>query len=201
LRFSSKRVPFCLAVAVIAAAVADPIVELASNAGWFGAGNFTDRSNLDVLPALVVGVGVLLLYLIGRAGAILAGTALPRRVVSLVPAIFVLQIIALYVMETTEQFVVGGHVLGPMVWLGAPIFASLPIHAAFCLAVTLWIARSARGLAVTTLRVIALLKTIAGFATRTVEILLPRRSDDRPFRQLLPMLCRIGERAPPLLRT
>lgn len=176
-------------------------MELASNAGWFGPGNFTDRSNLDVFPALVVGVGVLVLYLIGRAGAILAGTALPRRIGSLVPAIFALQIAALYVMESAEQVIAGGHVLGPTVWLGGPIFASLAIHATFCVAITFWIARSARGLAVTTLRVIRLIKTTASFATHAFEILLPRRSDDRSFRQLVPVLCRIGERAPPLLRT
>jgi hypothetical protein len=198
---SSKRTPFCVAVAVIAAAVADPVVEFASNAGWFGPGSFTDRSNLDVFPALVVGVGVLALYLIARAGAVLAGTALPRRLVSLVPAIFVLQIAALYAMETAEQLIVGGHVLGPTVWLGGPIFASLPIHAAFCVAVTFWIARSARGLTATTLRVIALIKATAAFAQHPVEILSSRRWDERCFAQLVPVPCRIGERAPPLLRT
>ena len=176
-------------------------MEFASNAGWFGSGSFTDRSNLDVFPALVVGVGVLALYLIGRAGAILAGTALPRRIVSLVPAIFVLQVAELYVMETADQFVVGGHVLGPTVWLGAPILASLAIHAAFCLTVTFWIARSARGLAVTTLRIMRLIKATASFAAHAFEMLLPRRCDERSFRQLVPVLCRIGERAPPLLRT
>jgi len=104
-------------------------------------------------------------------------------------------------METTEQIIVGGHVLGPTVWLGGPIFASLALHAAFCLAITFWIARSARGLAATTLRVIRLIKTTARFAAHAFEILLPRRSDDSSFRQLVPVLCRIGERAPPLLRT
>jgi len=200
LRSLSKRLPFCLAVAVIAAAVADPVVELASNAGWFGPGNFTDRSNLDVFPALVVGAAVLALYLIGRAAAILAGTALPRRLVSLMPAIFVLQIVALYVMETSEQIVIGGRVLGPTVWLGGPIFASLAIHAAFCLAVTFWIARSARGLAVTTLRVIALIKAIPAFARHRIEILPSHRCEEGCFAQLVSVLCRIGERAPPLLR-
>jgi hypothetical protein len=200
-RASSKRFPFCLAVAVIAAAVADPVVEFASNAGWFGPGSFTDRSYLDVFPALVAGAGILALYLIGRAPAVLAGTALPRRVVTLVPAIFALQIVALYVMETAEQLIVGGRTLGTAVWLGGPIVASLTIHAAFCLAATLWIARSARGLTVTTLRVIRLIKTTASFAAHAFEILRPRPSDERCFRQLLRILCRIGERAPPLLRT
>ncbi len=200
LRASSKHLPFCLAVAVIAAAVADPVVEFASNAGWFGPGNFTDGSNLDVIPALVVGIAVLALYLIGTARAVLAWTALPRRIGSLVPAIFVLQIVALYVMETTEQLIVGGHTLGPAVWLGAPVFASLAIHAAFGVAITLWIARSARGLAATTLRVIRLMKATPSFAAHRFEILPPRRSDERSFRQLVPLLCRIGERAPPLLQ-
>lgn len=176
-------------------------MEFASNAGWFGPGNFTDRSNLDVLPALVVGLGVLALYLIGTARTLLAGTALPRRIVSLVPSIFVLQILALYAMETAEQVIVAGHTLGPTVWLGGPIFASLAIHAAFCLAITLWIARSARGLAVTTLRVIRLIKAIATLAAQAVGILPSRPSGERCFRQLVPVLCRIGERAPPLLGT
>ena len=201
MRASAKHLPFCLAVAVIAAAVADPVVEFASNAGWFGPGNFTDRSNLDVFPALVVGIGVLALYLIGTARAVLAGTALPRRIGSFLPAIFVLQIAALYVMETTEQLIVGGHTLGPAVWLEGPLFASLAIHAAFGATATFWIARSARGLAATTLRVIALIKTTPSFAAHRFEILPRRRCDEPSFRQLVPVLCRIGERAPPLLRT
>jgi hypothetical protein len=200
-RVSSKRLLFCLAVAVIAAAVADPIVEFVSNAGWFGPGSFTDRSNLDVFPALLAGSGVLALYLIGAARAVLAGTALPRRLASLVPAIFVLQIAALYVMETAEQLIVGGHTLGPAVWLGGPILASLAIHAAFCVTITFWIARSARGLALTTLRVIALIASTGSFAVHLFEILPTRRSDERSFRQLAPVLCRIGERAPPPRRT
>ena len=47
---------FCLAAAVIAAAIADPVVEFASNHGAFGAGNFTDHSSLDVVPALIAGL-------------------------------------------------------------------------------------------------------------------------------------------------
>ncbi len=185
---------------MIAAAVADPLVEFASNSGWFGPGNFTDRSNLDVFPALVAGIGVLVLYLIGTARAVLAGTALPRRIGSLVPAIFVLQIAALYGMETTEQLIVGGHTLGAAVWLGGPVFVSLAIHAAFGATAAFWIARSARRLAATTLRVIALIKTTASFSAHVFEILPRRRPDARSFRQLAPVLCRIGERAPPLLR-
>ena len=52
----SVRLWFSVAVAIIAAAVADPILESASNAGLFGHGSFTDHSNLDVLPALCIGL-------------------------------------------------------------------------------------------------------------------------------------------------
>jgi hypothetical protein len=45
-----------LCSAVLAAAIADPLVEFASNAGWFGPGNFTDRSNLDVGPVFALGI-------------------------------------------------------------------------------------------------------------------------------------------------
>ena len=154
------------------------IVEFASNAGWFGPGTspieviltFSRRSPLASRPPALSD---------RQSDAMLAGTALPRRVVSLLPAIFTLQIIALYVMETTEQLSVDGHVLGPMVWLGVQSLQSrdpcglLPRGHALDRAI-------ARGLAVTTLRVIALLKTIASFATRT-----GRDSAAAPFRRSL----------------
>jgi len=47
---------FCLTAAVTAAAVIDPAVEWLANHGRFGPGAFTDHSNLDVLPALGVGL-------------------------------------------------------------------------------------------------------------------------------------------------
>jgi hypothetical protein len=201
LRAWSKLLSFCLAIAVIAAAVADPLVEFISNAGGFGPGNFTDRSNLDVFPALVIGIVALALYFVGAARALLAGTALPRRLATLVPWIFVLQILVLYVMETAEQHIVGSHTFGPTVWLGGPLFGSLGIHAAFCLGVTFWVARSARGLAATTLRVIALIKAIATLPAHAAETLPSLRSLEPSFPLPVPVLCRIGERAPPLLRT
>src|SRR5208283_1357179 len=49
------QVLFCGTVAILAAALADPLVEFASNAGLFGGGAFTDHSMLDVLPALIAG--------------------------------------------------------------------------------------------------------------------------------------------------
>ena len=193
----SIRWGFCAALAVISAALADPLVEFASNSGWFGRGSFTDHSNLDVVPALAAGAILLMFYLVRKARAVVAGQAFPRGVAPLLPTIFVLQVVALYAIETTEQLVVAGHVLGPTIWLGAPPAISFAIHGAICIAVTLWFGRSVRSLAATTLRVIRLIRAIATFAVRSSGVLTRRVSDVRCFKELAPVLCSIGERAPP----
>ncbi|MBV8343936.1 MAG: hypothetical protein JO190_02955 [Candidatus Eremiobacteraeota bacterium] len=195
---SSIRWGFCAALAVISAAFADPLVEFASNAGWFGRGSFTDHSNLDVVPTLVAGAGLMVLYLVRRAPWVVAGRAFPRGVTPLLPTIFLLQILTLYGMETAEQLLVFGHVLGPAVWLGAPPLISLTIHAATCFAVTLWFGRSIRTLAATTLRVIRLIRAIATLAVRSAGMPARRVFYARPFKELAPVLCSIGERAPPI---
>jgi hypothetical protein len=195
-RPNPKLLTFCLAVAVIAAAVADPLVEFASNAGWFGHGLFTDRSNADVLPALPAGAVVLALFILRRARAILDGCALPRRCWTLLPAIFVVQLVVLFVMETCEQIVLCGGVLGPAVWLGGPIAASLAMHALSCVAFTWIFARCARGLAKTTLRVLHMIRAIATFAIAPGTIVRLQTVDCSPCKNV-PLLCRIGERAPP----
>ena len=192
------RFGLCAALAVIAAAVADPIVEFASNAGAFGSGNFTDRSNLDVLPALLAGIGLLAIYLVRRARTVLADRSFARGVASRVPVIFCLQILALYVMETGEQFITYGHALGPAIWLGGPVLVSLAVHAAICIALVLWIAHSAPTLARTTLRVIRVIRAIATLAGRPKELAIARIPSAVTFKRLAPIVCRIGERAPPI---
>jgi hypothetical protein len=188
---------FCVAVAVIAAAVADPIVEFASNAGWFGPGVFTDHSNLDVVPALLAGVGLLAVFMVRKARAILAGEALANGVAPMLPCIFVLQIATLYAMETAEQLIVWHHQLSPTVWLGGPLAISLAIHASICFAVTFAIARSRRTLAATTLRVIRLVQAIATIAVHAEQPFAGRLNGDVCFKRFSPVLCATGERAPP----
>jgi hypothetical protein len=198
---TSLRLGFCAAVAVIAAALADPIVEFASNAGCFGAGRFTDRSNVDVAPAIAVGFALLVWYLVAKAQAVLAGRALPPRIATLLPLIFSLQMITLWTMETAEQLTVYGHVIAPGLWLGGPPECSLAIHALFCVAVTFIVARSLRRLAATTLRVIALIRAMVSRRGCNVEWRPARRLQGRSFKEQIPVLCRIGERAPPSLQT
>ncbi len=194
----SVRWGFCAALAVISAAVADPLVEFASNAGWFGRGSFTDHSNLDVVPALLAGVALMALYLFRRARLVVSGHAFPRGVVPLLPAIFALQVAALYGMETAEQFIVYGHLLGPAVWLGAPLLVSLAVHGAVCAGVSLWFGRSIHTLAATTLRVVRLIRAIATLAVQNSAVRAHRVFEARCFKDLAPVLCSIGERAPPV---
>jgi len=131
---------------MFAAVFADAVAEALSDASLFWHGRFTDQSSADLVPAFVIGLGALVLTLVlvilrGRreAGGSLRSLLLAsariltrREIVRLVPAIFVSQICALKAMETSEQIVVYGHPLGGTLWLGAPVLASLFIHALFC---------------------------------------------------------------------
>lgn len=195
------RYGFCIAVAVLAAGIADPIVEFASNAGCFGSGNFTDHSNLDVVPALLAGIALVALHVARRARAVLAGEAFPRGITPLWPAIFIFQIVALYGMETLEQFATHGRPLGPLIWLGAPPAISLGIHALVCLAVTLWLGRTMRTLAATALHVIRLIRAIAVLTPAGAMPPIRRSFYHVCFNDIAPVFCRIGERAPPLTAT
>jgi hypothetical protein len=186
-----------VAIAVIAASVADPIVEFCSNVGLFGAGRYTDHSNLDVFPTLIAGVGLLALYLVRRAPAILSGRVLSGGIASSLPLIFALQIAALYLMETTEQIVAWGHPLGSTIWLGAPLPVSFAIHALAGFAIAYAVVRSKRALAATTLRIIRVIRAIATFAPAAPQPRAERRPRRRAFKELVPALCAIGERSPP----
>ena len=199
MKISRSDFGFCLAIAVISAAFADPVLEFASNAGWFGPGSFTDRSNVDVVPALLAGVALLALFMVRKANAVLVGGVLSRGCIALLPSIFVLQMVTLYVMETAEQFLVFRHAFGPTIWLGAPPAISLAVHATVCLAVTFAIVRSRQTLAATTLRVVRLIVAIATFAPQIAGPIAVRRFNHVCFKEFLPVLCTIGERAPPVI--
>ena len=192
--------PLRLCAALLAAAIADPLVESASNAGWFGPGNFTDRSNLDVGPVFALGIASLVLYFVCRARRLAVRGSVPGPVMAFVPVVFALQLLTLFGMESTEQLVLHGHIVGPQIWLGGPAPFSLAIHAAVCLAVSLCMARSTRRLAETTLRVLRLFEAIARLAVDVPSATMRRPAPQRCFTNLAPTLCRIGERAPPALQ-
>lgn len=189
---------FCAAIAVIAAAVADPIVEFGSNAGLFGAGRYTDHSNLDVVPALLAGCALLALYLMRRAPAILRSQALTHGVVRLLPTILILQLAALFLMETAEQVFVYGHPLGSTIWVGAPIPISLAVHALAAVGILSAVVRSKRALAATALRVIRAIGAIATLDAMATQPCFARRPQRGTFMELIAAFRAIGERAPPV---
>jgi hypothetical protein len=210
---AALRLWFCLAVAIIGAAIADPMVESASNAGWFGPGNFTDHSTADVIPALLLGCLAVLAYLGLRVRAALTGVsgsredllratgqALDSGLERLLPRAFALQILVLYAMETAEQYIVWGHGLGPTIWLGAPALISLAAHAAVCVVVACIVVGSVRALARATVRVIRFIQAFTTLPIRSIQPLARFSRDCVTYASLgTVLLCGIGERAPPLI--
>jgi hypothetical protein len=195
------RLWFCLAVSTIAAAVADPLLEFASNAGFFGPGAFTDRSNADVLPALLVGCAFLIFcaLLSARTDLIHASNrALRPGIATLLPCAFLIQIAVLYAMETSEQLVVYGHVLGPAIWLGAPPAVSVLAHAFTCALVGFLLARAVRSLARSALSLLRFVRTLVArtYAPQPATR-LPLRAG--PVYSLALVSGAVRERAPPLL--
>ncbi|MGP6191568.1 MAG: hypothetical protein ACLPSH_16190 [Vulcanimicrobiaceae bacterium] len=206
------RLWFCLAVAFIGFATADPLLEWASNHGLFGPGNFTDHSNADVLPASLCGLVFVLLHLLTR-GWYVARTrkqlrysvtawarALDSRgVAGLLPFAFALQLGVLYVMETAEQLVVTGHCLGGALWLGGPVLVSLAAHATFCVAITFAATGTIRAFAKTALRIVRFVAAFVALASRVRKPIITRAHSTATRLQALAPVCRIGERAPPVV--
>jgi hypothetical protein len=204
---------FCLAVAASAAALTDPLVEAASNAGWFGRGTFTDYSTIDVVPALVAAAVLALAYVLLRSrpfvtpksltfarrmrDSLRAGAA--RPVLPLLPVIFASQLGALYGMETLEQIAIAGHPLGGTIWLGAPVFVALTLHGGACVLVAYALAHALH----------ALTRAVVDIALYVRAILVRRPRDLRRSPQLWlelpaaapqnPLGSRSGTRAPPFL--
>ena len=198
---ASVRFWFALAAAVVAAALADPCIEAISNAGVFGSGRLTDGSNLDVLPALVMGFGLLGVLLVVRVrGELLraSGDALRGGIARLLPAVFAMQLGVLYVMETLEQLAVAGHTMGGTVWLGGPPAFSLAVHALFCAAAAYALASLVHVLARHTVRAIRHMRAIVERCIHGRAPTIVRAWEAPVIARSAPVLCRIGNRAPPL---
>jgi len=206
----SYKLWLCAVVAIIGAAFADPCVEFASNAGWFGRSDFTDHSNLDVIPTLIVGLALCVAIIIRRVGQLAfggqaarlyewlrsLGRALrARNIAPLLPAAFVMQMLVLFSMESVEQVVVRGHLLGGVIWMGGPILASMLAHTLVCIATAYALTRTLPGFARCAARIATLIyasRIPAGDATAF------RLHIDRTALVLqVPLLFGLGERAPP----
>ncbi len=201
---------FCIAAALIAASIADPLMEFASNRGLFGPGSLTDHSNQDVFPALAVGLAFGAGYLVLRVRRLLArgetplavrvpAHSQPRPFLRLLPIVYVVQLMVLFAMETVEQVVVAGHPLGGTVWLGGPPVVSLAVHAACCGLTTLLLGSLLRELTRKAVNIVVAIVDAIGLASRSSHALFIRVLHRADARRRAPLLSRIGDRAPPLL--
>lgn len=208
----SYQLWFCAVVAIIAAGLANPCVEFASNAGWLGRGDFTDHSNLDVIPTLGLGLAFIALVVVRRISQLaFPGTAQRlsawlrlsshalrmRSVAPLMPAAFGMQMLVLFTMETIEQAIVHGHAAGGMLWLGGPVITSLAIHAVFCVATAYALAKALRGVARAAVRIAQLIHAALLSASANPTMLL--RIDTTSLAPQALSRCGIAERAPPSL--
>ena len=210
---STSRFPFLAAVALLAAAIGDPLVETISNTGVFGHG-YDDNNHLSVIPTFVA-CALLALFVIAsrcrdairridrtQAGDWLAtGAAVVagRSPLLDVPAVIALQLAALFAMESVEQVALGGKLAGGLAWLGGPIVFSVLTHALIGTACTLLCAFSLR----------SLVRSIASLVREALDVILCliSREDERFFlrrregksllRVRAPQTSRLRGRAPP----
>lgn len=211
---SSSRLSFLVAVALIAAAVTDPVVESIANTGMLG-GHYADRNHLSVVPVLLAGSTFAAANLVLRCVDMwrkkarasdwlvdVAKVASKRSPLRDLPYVFVMQLAALFLMESAEQVVLGGKLLGGTAWLGGPILFSLLVHALAGAGCLLTLTAFMR----------ALTRTFASFVRsviRFVWLSAARASGRARFgRRATPFLRagsahvrQIGGRAPPLLLT
>ncbi len=209
---SGFRGVLCLAVAVCAVALIDPCVEAASNAGWFGRGNYTDHSTLDVIPAVLASAGLALLYVVLRARALAGRRTAFRRlggslrglasqpILPLLPAIFSAQLVVLYGLETIEQILVAGHPLGGTIWLGAPVLVALALHAGAGALIAYVLVRALDALTRITVSVALFIYAGVARASRASSLGAEPARGRRATGCGNPLASRSGKRAPPFVR-
>jgi hypothetical protein len=203
-----------LAIAFVAAAIGDALVETISNTGLFGS-TFIDHDQQGVVPLLVASVllGLLLLVARFRYAAAYAGTASrdwvrevgaglsTARPSRRVAPIFAVQLAVVYAMESCEHALGAGAAIHGLSWLGAPVASSLLLHLTVCLLCILIVRRVTRAL------VPGLLAAICDALDRIVRALGPGagrggfvNSRERVARHsTLTAALRIRGRAPPVL--
>ncbi len=188
---------FRAAAAVTAAALVDPIVEQISNTGVFGPGPFTDRSNLDVAPALLVAIALCCAFLFVWLRR--CGCEVPARPLwTMLPSIFALQLGVLFVMETLEQIALFGHALGGSLWLGGPLALSMTLHLIGCGTVTCVLSWALRRSAQ---KIVHIVRCALEFLLRLGDSIAPRLCAQTSLlhKCIEPYLRALQGRAPPYL--
>lgn len=186
---SLGSIPLFAAVAILAAAVGDPIVEAIASTGALGSG-YHDADRSAVLPAAVAGIllaaGAFVLRCLQEWGNAPHRIDRRRRIhatpdSSLSPLlqwtiVFGLQLLIVFGMQTSEQLLAYGHVTTWHGWLGAPAWFALASYGAICFALG------------ATLR-----RFMQSFVTKVVEDL--RKAQRRLRSQSLEVACRLAARS------
>jgi hypothetical protein len=196
-----SRLPFLAAVALIAAAIADPLVETIANTGVLGRG-YADNDHSSVVPTLIIGAILTLLVTGGRTWTLaLARHVAERSALDDLPYVVVVQLAALFIMESAEQVLVGGRYLGGTAWLGGPVWFSLCTHIIVGVTCALLIARGMRAIAhrAAPLVSIALELILCALGRGGGLLFAHRRHQTARCYAQHRNLRRLGERAPPLL--
>jgi len=208
-----SRLPFLIAVALLAAAIGDPLVETISNTGILGPG-YADNVHSSVVPTLIAAL-VLALLLIGAQCRRLvqwqgearerpidvARRFLARSSMHDIPFVFAIQLAALFVMESSEQIFCEGGLLGGSAWLGGPVWFSLLAHAVAAAACTVLIARGMRAIVRRCARLveIAFDRVLCAFRRESVSRFARVDAATTRCRSQVLHVHQLGERAPPLL--
>ena len=204
------------AIALVAAALGDPLVETISNTGIFGPG-FVDDNHQSVVTVLVAGIvlGLLLFVARFRRTAVrsnpgsrdwlrevvggLSKTSSSRHIAS----IFAAQVAVVYGMEFCEQQLAPGTSMHGLSWLGAPIVPSLAIHLAVCVCCAYVIRHATRAILPCFIAVICnvLDRILVEFARNAARSVFVSSIEQLVCHVELTAAQRIRGRAPPALAT
>lgn len=212
---AGSRLLFVAAVALAAAATGDALVEGVSNTGVVGPG-YSDTNHLSVIPTLVAGTLMALLVMGSRCIDLFRRASKHRdRLADIaadvctgsplrdLPWVLSLQFAALIAMESVEQVLLGGRLLGGLLWLGGPAWFSIVTHVALGAAFTVLAARFMRSTISRCARLVddALELLLEAYGRQSLSGFAHRRDDREPSRAAPVHVYQIGERAPPLLVT
>jgi hypothetical protein len=201
-----------VAVALIAAAIADPLVESVSNSGVFG-GAYRDDDHSGVLPVLLLGAMLVLSIVALRCREVwrrasrasrpwmaeLARELAARAASRDVPIVLALQLAALFLLESGEQLFSGSKLLGGTAWLGGPIAFSLAVHALIGIACTCAFGALVRAVIIAFASLVCEALAWSWVAAcRNDGRVLRARSRELTLPALAPFVNDIGGRAPPL---
>jgi len=196
----TRRLPFLAAIGLIAAAIGDAALEAAANAGAFG-GLYRDADQLGIGPALLLGLGPIIVALSALAYRLARAGGRPARLTpGDVATAFASALAGAYAIQALETLYAGGSVGGGLAWLGGPPLVGLATYALLTF-VTLVVARVVLG-ALTAAVAVAIVLAAVLLAIAGRGLIAPafdaRRVRLAPLRRGSPLVRHAAGRAPPL---